>query len=366
MCFFWSPFQLAVREGLQKCMKHELQSWKIVTFLADLTIECKCLGFLPDTGDTVLLTGGRQSYTGYLSSTLLYPEGCSVPDLNGVLQHHTTFLTQDSPARIATCGGSSNGKRVKECWVLQGDSWRAGELDDLPEARIWAADARLEIGVFLIGGATSQDKSSVFLRANTSSWVSGPDVPREMWRGSLALDRGPCAAPISPHSFLVVHRTDVFEFDTTVGGPTSNAGWQPKEKWPQLQELRKNWPGCTVVNGKFIVVSGLGDDNNFKALKTTEIIDLEQRTLSVAGEMAKTRMDFKLLSINGILFALAGNGYVPENNAHTYIAEVEEFVEETGTWKAAKSLPGGRNNHGGVSVTKELVCGPGEVTILSN
>ena len=329
-------------------MKHELQSWKIVTFLADLTIECKCLGFLPDTGDTVLLTGGRQSYTGYISSTLLYPEGCSVPDLNGVLQHHTTFLTQDSPARIATCGGSSNSYDVlKECWVLQGDSWRAGELDDLPEARKRAADARLEIGVFLLGGVGA-DLSSVFLRANTSSWVSGPDLPREMhW--------GPCAAPISPHSFLVVYRTDVYEFDTRVGGPTSNDGWQPKEKWPQLQESTQNWPGCAVVNGKFIV-----------AARKTEIIDLKQRTLSIGGEMAKARGESKLLSINGILFALAGNGYVPENNAHTYIAEVEEFVEETGTWKAAKSLPGGRNNHGGVSVTKELVCGPGEVTILKN
>ena len=114
-----------------------------------------------------------------------------------------------------------------------------------------------------------------------------------------------------------------------------------------------NWPGCAVVNGKFIIAGGGGGPS----LKTTDIIDLEQRTLSVAGEMAKTRMDFKLLSINGILFALAGNGYVPENNAHTYIAEVEEFVEETGTWKTATSLPGGRNNHGGVSVTKELVCG---------
>ena len=247
---------------------------------------------------------------------------------------------------------------MKECWVLQGESWRgswrAGVLDDLPEARKRAADARLEIGVFLLGGVGA-DLSSVFLRANTSSWVSGPDLPREMhW--------GPCAAPISPHSFLVVYRTDVYEFDTRVGGPTSNDGWQPKEKWPQLQELRKNWPGCAVVNGKFIVVGGLGG----MSLKTTEIIDLEQRTLSVGGEMAKTRMNFKLLSINGIIFALAGNGYVPENNAHTYIAEVEEFVEETGTWKAAKSLPGGRHYHGGVSVTKELVCGPGEVTILSN
>ena len=99
---------------------------RLVTFLADLTNECKFTGFLPDTGDTVLLTGGRESYTGYISSALLYPEGCSVPDLNGVLQHHTTFLTQESPARIATCGGSPNS--LGSCWVLQGDSWRAGEL----------------------------------------------------------------------------------------------------------------------------------------------------------------------------------------------------------------------------------------------
>ena len=320
--------------------------------LSNPNFHFQLLDWLPYSGDSVLLSGGRQSYTGYLSSAVLYPEGCSVPDLDGVLQHHTTFLTQEPTPRIAACGGSSNSYDVlKECWVLQGGAWRSGLIEDLPTGRKRSASARLEDGVFLMGGV-GDDRGSVFLRAGSSSWQQGPDLPSVMhW--------GPCAAPISAHSFLIVYATDVYEFDSSVAGPTSQDGWQAKETWPQLQEHRKNWPGCGVVNGKFVIAGGLGDDDHFKARKTTEIIDLRSKTIEFAGEMSKTRMEFHLLPINGVLFALAGNGYVPENNAHTYIMEVEEFVEESRTWKPATSLPSGRNNHGGVALNKELVCGPG-------
>ena len=38
-------------------------------------------------------------------------------------------------------------------------------------------------------------------------------------------------------------------------------------------------------------------------------------------------------------------------------ADVEEFVEETGTWKPATSLSGGRSKYGGVAVNLDLICG---------
>ena len=49
--------------------------------------------------------------------------------------------------------------------------------------------------------------------------------------------------------------------------------------------------------------------------------------------------------------------YDTEGGNSTYLADVEEFVEETGTWKPAKSLDGERGSYGGVAVTKDLVCG---------
>ena len=70
--------------------------------------------------------------------------------------------------------------------------------------------------------------------------------------------------------------------------------------------------------------------------------------------MEKKRALFHLLSIDGNLFAVGGRDY--DGGSH-YLADVEEFVEETGTWKPAKSLDGKRAYYGGVAVTKDLVCG---------
>ena len=63
---------------------------------------------------------------------------------------------------------------------------------------------------------------------------------------------------------------------------------------------------------------------------------------------------FHLLSIDGNLFAVGGRY---KDGGWNYLADVEEFVEETGTWKPAKSLDGKRAFYGGVAVTRDLVCG---------
>ena len=293
----------------------------------------------PEIGDAALLTGG---YVGSrLSSTVLYPEGCSVPSMDEARSFHVTFLTRDSPPRIATCGGY-DGDYLKDCLVLRDGQWRGGELDDLPEKNFRQASATLEDGVFLLGGWNTPS-SSVFLRANSRSWESGPGLPVEM-------KMGPCAAPIGSHSFLIVYGTDVYEFDTRVAGPTNDAGWRPNENWPQLQVSRFS-PGCGVVKNKLIVAGG---HDHFDSFKSTDIIDLEKRTISFGGEMEKPRRGFYLLPIGTVLYALGGFQY---DGGSFYLADVEEFVEETGTWKPAKSLDGKRGSYGGVAVTRDLVCG---------
>ena len=70
--------------------------------------------------------------------------------------------------------------------------------------------------------------------------------------------------------------------------------------------------------------------------------------------MEKKRSNFHLISIGGNLFAVGGA--YNDGSSH-FLADVEEFVEETGTWKPAKSLDDKRAYYGGVAVTKDLVCG---------
>ena len=76
--------------------------------------------------------------------------------------------------------------------------------------------------------------------------------------------------------------------------------------------------------------------------------------------MEKKRAWFHLLSIGETLFALGGSYFDYETmrlGERYSIADVEEFVEETGNWKPAKSLDGKRGSYGGVAVTRDLVCG---------
>ena len=102
------------------------------------------------------------------------------------------------------------------------------------------------------------------------------------------------------------------------------------------------------------MAGGINSDDG--GLKSTEIIDLEQRTIHFGSGMQKPRRLFHLLLISGTLHALGGR-YYDGSNYH-YLADVEEFVEESETWKPAKkSLPAGRSDYGGVAINRDLVCG---------
>ena len=115
-----------------------------------------------------MLTGGLSDSDTVLSSSVLYPGGCSVPSMKSGREGHVTFITQDTNPRIATCGGEdSNGDNRKDCLVFRNGSWRGGELDNLPDERYWSASARLDAGVFILGGSdeTRPNSSAYFLKA---------------------------------------------------------------------------------------------------------------------------------------------------------------------------------------------------------
>ena len=86
----------------------------------------------------------------------------------------------------------------------------------------------------------------------------------------------------------------------------------------------------------------------------TEVLDLVTRGITSVGEMATPRHFFHVATITSggkvKSFALAGyNG--PED-----LNTVEEWVEESSTWKAADNLVEERNSFGIVSVPRQLIC----------
>ena len=84
---------------------------------------------------------------------------------------------------------------------------------------------------------------------------------------------------------------------------------------------------------------------------STEVLDLEGRAIIAGGDMARARVYFSIATGSKwgkeLLFGLGGN------NAQS---TVEEWVEESSSWKAADNLGTHRQEFGAMSVPKHLVC----------
>ena len=218
-----------------------------------------------------------------------------------------------------------------------GDSW----------TRASSGVARLNsVGVYILGdqsGGTITD----FLAAGTMQWQNGPFLPQEMRGERIGLTI--CAVTISETSFLAVRGTDIREFDASISGPTSKEGWREAGRWPSLKTKRFSSPGCTKLGQKVIIAGG------FKR-QSTEVLDLQTREITSGGPMAQPRMWFHSGTILGsggreTLFAFGG-----EDDKGRIMNGVEEWVEESGTWKAANSLAKPIAYYGATVAPKELVC----------
>merc|ERR1719319_2226463 len=210
-------------------------------------------------------------------------------------------------------------------------------MSDLPEPRDYAATASTAAGTFLLGGdSTSQASTSAFLPADSMAWEEGPALPQAML--------GPCAAQISPTSFLLMYGKTILEFDSSVAGPTSTAGWRPAGTWPDLLTDRTRL-GCAVV-GRTLIIAG---SNSGGAHRTTETLDLDSRTIAFGPSMAGRRSNFHLVTLPGPRL-LAMGGHDGDNP----LASVEELVD--GAWVEAASLEGERWSYSAVAVPEGLVC----------
>ena len=287
----------------------------------------------------------------------MYPttDTCSPPTLPRPRTDGVTFLTAGPSPSIATCAGKADSGSflLGDCLVLDVDNqvWKTGLIGQLlTRENTHLAAVTMPVGVYLIGGANAQQKTEVLL-AGTTHWQWGPQIP------TWASMRIPCAVVISDQSFLAIYEKNIIEFDTSVAGPISNAGWKDSSTYPRLQTSRTSWPGCAKLGSKVIISGGGGND--WRSHKSTEILDLEDKTLSSGGDMEEPRRHFHILNVNNKLFAIGGIGDAGWESGNPASSSVEEWDPSTSTWsKLSTGLEEERSSFGAVVVSKDLVCRP--------
>merc|ERR1719151_411153 len=200
------------------------------------------------------------------------------------------------------------------------------------------------VGVFIIGGwSTNNERTSDFLAAGSMQWQEGPALPVDM--------DTPCVVTITPTTFLTIYDNLIHEFDAAIAGPASIDGWREEGRWPRLKTSRQNWSGCAKLGRKVIIAGGW----NGGVLRSTEVLDLDSREITAGGDLASPRRYFHLATIRtgGLekVFAVGGRD-ASDNKLNT----VEEWVEESSTWKAANNIAQKINQFGAVTVPRKLVC----------
>ena len=229
--------------------------------------------------------------------------------------------------------------------------WDANKMGSLTVAKDdeMVVAATLEnIGVYIAIGLESD-----FLPAGRMQWQRGPDLP--------AYAIGPCAVTISPTSFLLFTGGNIWEFDSSVAGPTSNEGWRESNRWPALKKDRL-YASCSKV-GQKVIIAGGQNTRNYKSIRSTEVLDLLTKQITSGGNLRTAKKLFgavtiindgkeRMFSFGGFAdFAFWFFGWY-----NAYYKEVDEWVEETSSWRPVTSLLQERTSFGAVSVPKQLVC----------
>ena len=271
---------------------------------------------------------------------------CNPPSLPEGRNAHTLFTTAEENTRVAVCGGYYTAS----CLVLDKETgtWDGSRLGSLPQPRYRHTAVTLKnIGNYLIGGygGSNSGRTTDYLAPGSQAWVSGPQLPVEM-------EYGPCSVVISETSFLVIEESDIREYQVNIEDPTNDDGWQEATKWPQLQISRTRWPGCANLAMKVVIAGG---HSGSTTLGSTEIVDLERRTIQYGGDLNAARRWFHIVTIstggNERTFAFGGRDGSP------WLDSVEELDTDTMTWKTTPAkLVEKKDSFGAVAIPRSLVC----------
>ena len=222
-------------------------------------------------------------------------------------------------------------------------------MGSLPQPRYGHAVVTLNnIGNYIIGGSGDSHnnrRTTSFLAQGSQQWEAGPAISANMW--------SPCAVAIRERSFLAIYGREIREYEVNKEQPTSEAGWQEATKWPRLQTSRIWRPGCSLINGKVVIAGGW---SNGASISSTEVLDIESRTIQYGEDLATPRGFFHIVTIRtqGVERALAMGGW---DGSFSSLDSVEEFDPDTLTWNPAPAnLLEGRGNHGAAALQKDLIC----------
>ena len=271
------------------------------------------------------------------------------------IRSHIAFVHNNA---VTLCGGRVESgdslSTTSSCLVLdvENQRWEKNVIGDLTKSRTYPAAVSVEnVGTYLIGGSGSSGTTSStdFLAHGLTEWKAGPDLPVSIWY--------PCAVQISHLSFLVIHGSDIREYQVDVANPTSSSGWQEANKWPSLQTWRGYHPGCTLTaDNKVVIAGGHSGGNSGTFLKSSEVLDLATRKVTNGGDMTSPKGYFHLatITLGGAtkIFAIGGDSGSSHVNS-----VAEEFHIANNSWTMAPTtLAEEKGFFGQVVIQLERVC----------
>ena len=233
--------------------------------------------------------------------------------------------------------------------------WDENMIGQLTQIRGYHAVVSMEnIGTYLIGGYSSNMKRTTdFLAQGTIEWTNGPAIPVDM--------NYPCAVRISNLTFLIIHGTDIREYQVDITDPTSNSGWQSSSKWPLLQTSRTGNPGCSKIQNYIAIAGGYNSDQS-EYLRSTELLNLSTRTIVYAGDLNSPRAYFHMATLTNneqqLILAFggrrsAGPGASWANSENS----VEQFFPSNNTWSLmSTTMEEARGYFGAVTVQRKTLC----------
>ena len=157
----------------------------------------------------------------------------------------------------------------------------------------------------------------------------------------------PCAVKISNQSFLIIHNTDIREYEVDITNPTSDSGWQTATKWPRMKTSRERNPGCSKIDNYVVIAGGWSSEY----LRSTELLDLKTKSLVYAGDLNTPRAHFHMATItrDGQQLLLAFGGL--SNSS------VEQFNPSNNTWTLAPTgMERARRSFAAVVIPTKMVC----------
>ena len=258
------------------------------------------------------------------------PNDLSVPKNNPSLFVHDGSLL--------LCGGEGN---LKDCHEFKNGKWT--KHSTLENNRKWASAVTTQSGTYIFGGISSATTYE-FLPAKSKSWERfDTKIPNGFKTG--------CAVEIPGEEILLIGGFNTFRRLLKYNIET--------ETFEELDTKLKNGrigQNCALMPGDNtkVVITG-GQDSDFDALDSTEILDLKDFTISNGSPMNDKRADHGIgsLVIDGEEKLVVFGGK-DDSDPHT---SLEVFNPRTLRWEfsSALSLKDARNQFGYVTVPNEVI-----------